>query len=152
MEQNNQNSEVVVDVNDENQTQAPKGLNTSSDLQNKKLLKKGMFIAGLVFFAFVVAMFVAICCYRGMIAEMVKSSSSDPEQAIAVAALMIVLVTVFPMFLLPMLVFFVISVVLLSLCRKSVSKKIRVTSQVCMWIDVAIIVTTIILICVWIFA
>ncbi len=129
--------------------QAQQSLNVATDLQNKKLMKKGMFITGLVFFALVVVMFITVCCYKGYIVDLTHSSES-PEQAFAIAILLIVLITIFPMFLLPMLIFFVTSVVLLALSRKSVSKKIRIASTVCMWIDVAIFVTMAILLVVWI--
>lgn len=131
--------------------QSQQSLNVATDLQNKKLKKKGMFITGLVFFALVVVMFITVCCYKGFIVDLAHSSDS-PEQALAIAVLLIVLLTIFPVFLLPMLIFFVTSVVLLALSRKSVSKKIRVASEVCMWIDVAIFVTMVILLVVWIVA
>lgn len=131
--------------------QSQQSLNVATDLQNKKLKKKGMFITGLVFFALVVVMFITVCCYKGFIVDWAHSSDS-PEQALAIAVLLIVLLTIFPVFLLPMLIFFVTSVVLLALSRKSVSKKIRVASEVCMWIDVAIFVTMVILLVVWIVA
>lgn len=137
-----ENSEVV---------QAQQSLNVATDLQNKKLKKKGMFITGLVFFALVVVMFITVCCYKGFIVDLAHSSDS-PEQALAIAVLLIVLLTIFPVFLLPMLIFFVTSVILLALSRKSVSKKIRIASEVCMWIDVAIFVTMVILLVVWIVA
>lgn len=131
--------------------QSQQSLNVATDLQNKKLKKKGMFITGLVFFALVVVMFITVCCYKGFIVDLAHSSDS-PEQALAIAVLLIVLLTIFPVFLLPMLIFFVTSVVLLALSRKSVSKKIRIASEVCMWIDVAIFVTMVILLVVWIVA
>lgn len=131
--------------------QSQQSLNVATDLQNKKLKKKGMFITGLVFFALVVVMFITVCCYKGFIVDLAHSSDS-PEQALAIAVLLIVLLTIFPVFLLPMLIFFVTSVVLLALSRKSVSKKIRIASEVCMWIDVAIFVTMLILLVVWIVA
>ena len=131
--------------------QTQQSLNVATDLQSKKLKKKGMFITGLVFFALVVVMFITVCCYKGFIVDLAHSSES-PEQALAIAVLLIVLLTIFPVFLLPMLIFFVTSVVLLALSRKSVSKKIRIASEVCMWIDVAIFVTMVILLVVWIVA
>ena len=131
--------------------QTQQSLNVATDLQNKKLKKKGMFITGLVFFALVVVMFITVCCYKGFIVDLAHSSDS-PEQALAIAVLLIVLLTIFPVFLLPMLIFFVTSVILLALSRKSVSKKIRIASEVCMWIDVAIFVTMVILLVVWIVA
>lgn len=131
--------------------QIQQSLNVATDLQNKKLKKKGMFITGLVFFALVVVMFITVCCYKGFIVDLAHSSES-PEQALAIAVLLIVLLTIFPVFLLPMLIFFVTSVVLLALSIKSVSKKIRIASEVCMWIDVAIFVTMLILLIVWIVA
>lgn len=141
--------EKIQDQKVENVLTDVKGINVASDLQNKKLMKKGMFITGLVFFALVVVMFITVCCYKGYIVDLTHSSES-PDQAFAIAILLIVLTTIFPMFLLPMLIFFVTSVVLLALSRKSVSKKIRIASTVCMWIDVAIFVTMVILLVVWI--
>lgn len=141
--------EKIQDQKVENVLTDVKGINVASDLQNKKLMKKGMFITGLVFFALVVVMFITVCCYKGYIVDLTHSSES-PDQAFAIAILLIVLITIFPMFLLPMLIFFVTSVVLLALSRKSVSKKIRIASTVCMWIDVAIFVTMAILLVVWI--
>lgn len=141
--------EKIQDQKVENVLTDVKGINVASDLQNKKLMKKGMFITGLVFFALVVVMFITVCCYKGYIVDLTHSSES-PDQAFAIAILLIVLITIFPMFLLPMLIFFVTSVVLLALSRKSVSKKIRIASTVCMWIDVAIFVTMVILLVVWI--
>lgn len=128
--------------------QTQQSLNVAKDLQNKKLMKKGMFITGLVFFALVVVMFITICCYKGMITDL--GNSAEGTEQIAVALVLVVLLTIFPIFLLPMLIFFVVSVVLLALCRKSTSKKIRIASQVCMWIDVALFVTMAILLTVWI--
>lgn len=141
--------EKIQDQKVENVLTDVKGINVASDLQNKKLMKKGMFITGLVFFALVVVMFITVCCYKGYIVDLTHSSES-PDQAFAIAILLIVLITIFPMFLLPTLIFFVTSVVLLALSRKSVSKKIRIASTVCMWIDVAIFVTMAILLVVWI--
>lgn len=144
MEEKNQNPEIegVESI------QGQQNLNVPTDLQNKKLLKRGMFIAGLVFFALVAVMFITICCYKGMITDL--GNSAEGTEQIAVALVLVVLLTIFPVFLLPMLIFFVISVVLLALCRKSTSKKIRIASQVCMWIDVAIFVTLAVLLVVWI--
>lgn len=135
-------------VENDEVVQTQQSLNVATDLQNKKLLKKGMFITGLVFFALVVVMFITVCCYKGMITDLVNTTEGTEQ--VALALVLVVLLAIFPVFLLPMIIFFVTSVVLLALSRKSVSKKIRIASTVCMWIDVAIFVTMAILLVVWI--
>lgn len=124
-------------------------VNVSSDLQNKKLTKKGVFIAGIVFFALIVAMFVVTCCYKGVITD-IANSATTPEQGIAVAVALLVFISIFPVILLPMLVFFITSVVLLSLSIKSCNKSIRIASITCLCIDIAIVVCTAVLILIWI--
>ncbi len=124
-------------------------VNVSSDLQNKKLTKKGVFIAGIVFFVLVIAMFVVTCCFKSVITD-IANSATTPEQGIAVAVALLVLISIFPVILLPMLAFFITSVVLLSLSIKSCIKNIRVASITCLCIDIAIFVCTVALILIWI--
>lgn len=124
-------------------------VNVSSDLQNKKLTKKGVFIAGIVFFVLVIAMFVVTCCFKSVITD-IANSATTPEQGIAVAVALLVLISIFPVILLPMLAFFITSVVLLSLSIKSCIKNIRVASITCLCIDIAFFVCTAALILIWI--
>ena len=124
-------------------------VNVSSDLQNKKLTKKGVFIAGIVFFVLVIAMFVVTCCFKSVITD-IANSATTPEQGIAVAVALLVLISIFPVILLPMLAFFITSVVLLSLSIKSCIKNIRVASITCLCIDIAIFVCKVALILIWI--
>ena len=92
--------------------QTQQSLNVATDLQNKKLTKKDMFIAGLVFFGLVVAMFIAISCMRIYIMWLINSAESGNEE-IAVATALIIFIPILLIMLAPMLAFFITSLVLL---------------------------------------
>lgn len=135
-----ENSEVV---------QTQQSLNVATDLQNKKLTKKDMFIAGLVFFGLVVAMFIAISCMRIYIMWLINSAESGNEE-IAVATALIIFIPILLIMLAPMLAFFITSLVLLVKAKKSTNPKISLTSKICVWIDVVLFVASIAIVILWI--
>lgn len=116
-----------------------------------KQTKKSVFIAGIVFFALVLAMFVVICCFKGYILGL-SASSSTPEEGIGLAVAIVIFIAISPFFVFPMLAFFITSVVLLSISIKSCINKIRTTSIVCLCVDIGVFVLTIVLLFVWILA
>ncbi len=129
--------------------QTQQSLNVATDLQNKKLTKKDMFIAGLVFFGLVVAMFIAISCMRIYIMWLINSAESGNEE-IAVATALIIFIPILLIMLAPMLAFFITSLVLLVKAKKSTNPKISLTSKICVWIDVALFVASIAIVILWI--
>ena len=129
--------------------QTQQSLNVATDLQNKKLTKKDMFIAGLVFFGLVVVMFIAISCMWIYIMWLINSAKSGNEE-IAVATALIIFIPVLLIMLAPMLAFFITSLVLLVKTQKSTNPKISLTSKICVWIDVALFVASIAIVILWI--
>lgn len=138
MEQNNQIG--VENVQDSN---------IPTNINNKKATKKGVFVAGIVFFALVLLVFVVTCCLKGYILGL-ASSATTPDEGLGVGIALVVFVAISPFILFPMLAFFITSVVLLALSIKSCVRKIRISSIVCLCVDVAVFVLTIILLLVWI--
>lgn len=124
-------------------------VNVASDVKNAKATKRGVYIAGIVFFALVLAMFVVVCCMKGYILGL-AGSSNTPEEGLSFALALVVFIAISPFFVFPMLAFFITSVVLLSISIKSCVNKIRTTSIVCLCVDIAVFVLTIILLFVWI--
>ena len=108
-----------------------------------------MFIAGLVFFGLVVAMFIAISCMRIYIMWLINSAESGNEE-IAVATALIIFIPILLIMLAPMLAFFITSLVLLVKTKKATNPKISLTSKICVWIDVALFVASIAIVILWI--
>lgn len=108
-----------------------------------------MFIAGLVFFGLVVAMFIAISCMRIYIMWLINSAESGNEE-IAVATALIIFIPILLIMLAPMFAFFITSLVLLVKAKKSTNPKISLTSKICVWIDVALFVASIAIVILWI--
>lgn len=123
--------------------------NIPTDINNKKTTKKGVFVAGIVFFALVLLVFVVTCCLKGYILGL-AGSATTPDEGLGVGIALVVFVAISPFILFPMLAFFITSVVLLALSIKSCVRKTRISSIVCLCVDVAVFVLTIILLLVWI--